>query len=201
MIEADIADRLNLSRTPVRGALQRLEREGYVRSVGSRARSRMVVSPLTREDVAELYAIIGHLEGLGARNTAALEEGTRLKVADRLTRLNKVLSTLARARRAEPNRIFETDLEFHRTILRAAAGPRLLEMHDAIQPQVERYWRLYSGAIVDELSHSVNEHEQIISALREGDADAAEKGLQVNWMKGLERLSRVIDSLGERGNW
>lgn len=201
MIEADIADRLHLSRTPVRGALHLLEREGYVTATGNQGKARMIVAPLTREDAQELYAIIGHLEGLGARQTAAMPPDERRAVTTRLKDLNRALSDLAAARRPEPNRIFELDLSFHRAILQAAAGPRLLELHARIQPQAERYWRLYAGAIVDELHRSVAEHNAIIAALNRGDADAAERALQVNWDNGLKRLARVIRSLGERGSW
>src|SRR5262244_3949894 len=66
IIEADLAARLGFSRTPVRGALQLLQREGYVIAGGNGAKNRMIVAPLTQEDSQELYGIIGHIEGLGA---------------------------------------------------------------------------------------------------------------------------------------
>ncbi len=201
MIEADIADRLGISRTPVRGALHWLQREGYVVSSGNGNRSRMIVAPLTKEDARELYAIIAHLEGLGARRTAQLPPKTRAKIVRELTKINMALAALSRAKRSEPNRIFELDLNFHRIIMEASAGPRLTDIHRTIQPQAERYWRLYAGAIVDKLDASVAEHNDIIKALGAGDPNKAEKGLQVNWQNGVERLSAVIDSLGERGSW
>lgn len=201
MIEADIADRLGLSRTPVRGALHWLQREGYVVSTGKRNKSRMIVAPLTKEDARELYTIIAHLEGLGARQTAQLAADMRLRIVRELKQINRHLAELSRAKRSEPNRIFELDLNFHRIIMEASAGPRLRDIHQSIQPQAERYWRLYAGAILDKLNESVAEHNNIINALARGDPNKAEKGLQVNWQNGLQRLSAVIDSLGERGSW
>src|ERR1700761_4285807 len=70
IVEGELAKRLNLSRTPARAALQWLQQEGYVREHRTANKSRMVVSPLTKEDAAELYAIIGRVEGLAGRNTA-----------------------------------------------------------------------------------------------------------------------------------
>ncbi len=201
MIEADIADRLGFSRTPVRGALHRLQREGYVVSTGKGNKSRMIVAPLTKEDARELYAIIAHLEGLGARQTAQLPAETRTKIVRELKEINRALADLCRAKRSEPNRIFELDLNFHRIIMEASAGPRLRDIHQTIQPQAERYWRLYAGAILDKLDESVAEHNDIIKALASGDPNKAERGLQVNWQNGVQRLSAVIDSLGERGSW
>jgi DNA-binding GntR family transcriptional regulator len=201
MIEADIADRLGLSRTPVRGALHWLQREGYVISSGKGNKTRMAVSPLTKEDARELYAIIAHLEGLGGRQTALMPASARLRLVSELKEINVSLAELSRAKRSEPNRIFELDLSFHRLIMEASAGPRLIDIHRTVQPQAERYWRLYAGAILDKLHASVAEHNNIIKALASGDPNKAEKGLQTNWQNGVERLSAVIDMLGERGSW
>ena len=201
MIEADIADRLGLSRTPVRGALHGLQRAGYVVSTGKGNKSRMIVAPLTKEDARELYTIIAHLEGLGARQTAQLPGPARLRIIRELKEINRHLADLSRTKRSEPTRIFELDLNFHRIIMEASAGPRLRDIHQTIQPQAERYWRLYASAILDKLNKSVAEHNNIIKALASGNPNRAEKGLQVNWQNGLRRLSAVIDSLGERGSW
>jgi DNA-binding FadR family transcriptional regulator len=47
----------------------------------------------------------------------------------------------------------------------------------------------------------VKEHNEIIRAISEGEPDAAERGIQLNWENGAERLAQVIDSIGERGSW
>jgi len=201
LIEAELADRLGFSRTPIRGALHWLQRERYVLASGNGAKSRLIVAPLTREDARELYSIIGHLEGLGARSTARLPSQARAGVLRQIAEYNAGLAELAQKHRSEANRIFELDMNFHRTIVEASAGPRLLELHKTIQPQAERYWRLYASAILDELDQSVAEHERIILAISAGDADAAEAGIQLNWNNGVKRLARVIESIGERGNW
>ena len=201
IIEADLAERLGYSRTPVRGALHWLQREGYVTTSGNSTKSRMIAAPLTKEDAQELYTIIGHMEGLGARLTAQLPAAGRAKALRKLKESNAGLAELASTRRTDPNRIFDLDMSFHTEIMMASAGPRLLQMHKATYPQAERYWRLYASAILDELSTSVAEHDQIITAISNGDPDAAEKGSQLNWENGAIRLSRVIDTIGERGSW
>jgi DNA-binding GntR family transcriptional regulator len=159
------------------------------------------VAPLTKEDARELYRIVGRVEGLAARQTAELKPAIRAGLAKKLRSLNDGLRDLARAGLPDPNRIFELDLSFHRNIVEPSAGPRLLTLHNAIKPQTERYWRLYASAIVDQLSVSVAEHAHIIRAIEEGDGDAAEHGVEINWQNGAERLCKVIDTLGERGSW
>jgi DNA-binding GntR family transcriptional regulator len=202
IIEADLASRLGISRTPIREALRLLQQEGFVthNSAGV-TKSRLVVAPLTKEDARELYWIVGRLEGLAARHTAALEPAVRAEAAKKLKSLNDGLSDIAQTGRGDPDRIFDLDRSFHRSIVEASAGPRLLALHNSIKLQTERYWRLYASAIVDRLRVSVAEHECIIRAIEEGDGDAAEHGLEVNWQNGAERLSKVIDTLGERGSW
>jgi DNA-binding GntR family transcriptional regulator len=201
IIEAELADRLGFSRTPIRGALHWLQREGYVVAAGNGSKSRMLVAPLTKEDARELYSIIGHLEGLAARLTSQLPAANRKEAIEQLEKYNTGLRELVRTRQSDASRIFELDMNFHRTVVEASAGPRLLELHRSVQPQAERYWRLYAGAILDELDKSISEHQRIVAAISEGDADAAERGIQINWENGVTRLSKVIDALGERGSW
>jgi DNA-binding GntR family transcriptional regulator len=74
-------------------------------------------------------------------------------------------------------------------------------LHRAIEPQTERHWRLYASSIIGELHLSVEEHEEIIDALVAGDCDRLERALSINWENGCQRLAKVIDLYGERGNW
>jgi DNA-binding GntR family transcriptional regulator len=201
LIEADLAERLGFSRTPIRGALHWLQRERYVIASSSGTKTRMIVAPLTKEDARELYSIIGHLEGLAARLTAQLPLADRNGVLRKLRECNTGLANLREKNRSQANQVFNLDLSLHRTIVEACAGPRLLELHKAVQPQAERYWRLYATAILDDLKKSVEEHRAIIHAISEGDADAAEAGIQANWSNGAQRLEKVIDMIGERGSW
>lgn len=201
IIETELAERLGVSRTPVRGALQLLQREGLVNGAGTGSKQRMLVAPLTKEDSRELYSIVGLVEGLAARLTAQLPASERERIVERLKSLNAGLEELARAHRRDPIRTFDLDRTFHRSIVEACAGPRLLDLHNSIQPQTERYWRLYASSIIDQLADSVAEHKAIIEAIARGDSKSAERALQLNWENGAERLSQVIDSLGERGSW
>jgi DNA-binding GntR family transcriptional regulator len=202
VVEADLADRLGVSRTPVRASLHRLQQEGYIQVCsGGKGKIKLAVAPLTQEDARELYSIVGHLEGLAGRSAARLEPEERIDVIRRLTESNGRLRELAEAGSGDPNVIFELDIGFHQTITDAGAGHRLRAMHSGIKPQTERYWRLYASSIVDQLGLSVGEHDVIIDAITRGDCDAAERALQMNWQNGSERLSRVIATLGERGSW
>jgi DNA-binding GntR family transcriptional regulator len=201
IVEGDLCEHLNMSRTPVRGALYLLQREGYVIEHRNGSKSRMIVAPLTKEDANELYPIIGRIEGLAGRRAAALPLDEREALAAQLRPVNGKLARIAQDRGNNGPDIFDLDHEFHRLLVGAGAGPRLQTLHQAIEPQTERYWRLYSSSIINELHVSVDEHTAIIDALLAGDADRLEQALSANWVKGCERLAAVIDIFGERGSW
>lgn len=202
LIEADLADRLHVSRTPIRAALHRLRQEGYIIVISdSGNKARLAVAPLTQDDARELYRVVGCLEGLAARSTAQLDAKKRQAVVAKLREYNHGLQELAEKHRADPNLTFELDMSFHEAIIDAGAGPRLRAIHAAIKPQTERYWRLYASAIIDQLGISVGEHLTIMSSIEAGDFETAEKAMQLNWHMGSERLSQVIETLGERGSW
>jgi len=200
ILEADLAERLNMSRTPVRGAIHWLQREGYILEHRNIKKSRMIVAPLTKEDANELYLIIGHLEGIAGRGVVDLPSSERKALCIQLRKLNASLSDISQGH-GQPNEIFELDRNFHRLIVKHGAGARLTTLHKAIEPQTERYWRLYASSIIKDLHLSVKEHDEIVRAIETGDADRVEAGLQQNWLKGAERLGHVIDVFGERGSW
>ncbi|HEU5466917.1 MAG TPA: GntR family transcriptional regulator, partial [Gemmatimonadales bacterium] len=199
LVEVEIAERLGVSRTPVREALTRLEREGYV-ATPSGKRARPMVAPLTKDDVSELLYIVGDLEGLAARRAALLPDTPRRTLLKSLTRINQSFLRAAK-KRADFNRLYEADEEFHRKYVEAGAGPRLRALHEAVKPQAERYIRMYVSLLAGEAPVSAGEHQAIISAIRAGDAPAAERAVQTNWRHAAERLSRAVGDAGERGSW
>ncbi len=201
IIERELASRLGISRTPIRSALQRLQQEGYIVSSENGKQARLSIAPLTIEDARELLSIVATVEGLAAAEAAGLPSQARRTLSQLLRRLNSDLQDAAEAARPDPPLIFELDRDFHRSYVEAAAGPRLLTLHNAIKPQAERYNRLYTTALVSEIHTSAEEHEEIVLGIAEGDAERAERAVRTNFGNAAERLSGVIVTLGERGSW
>ena len=201
IIESDIADRLGLSRTPPRSALHRLQQEGYVVALERTKERRLSVSPLTQSDAMELFQIVGQLEGLAARAAADRPATERAEIVTRLRTLNADLASAGRATPANPQRLFDLDVAYHRIYVEAGAGARLLSLHNSIKPQAERYARLYVNSLMDEIATSVSEHEVINQTIAAGDPDAAQRSVESNWRNAARRLSKVIGAHGERGSW
>lgn len=194
--ERTVAERLNVSRTPVRSALHRLQQEGYISSTGGPGEPRLIIAPMTREDGEELYLLLGNLEGLAARTAAELPAARRRALAARMREPNKELSLLLKERR-EVIRMFDLDLEFHRTFVEEVGGPRMIALHRALRPQIERYVRAYVGPLPD----SVGEHEAMIRAISRGDGKAAQLATEANWQQATDRLVAIISEYGDRGAW
>jgi len=199
--ENDVATRLQLSRTPVRAALQRLQQQGFLKLVPIGNSLRPVVSPLTAEDLTELFHIAGALEGLAARLAATLPERRRMALLSTMELIHGRLQAAAQTQPPSIRDAGEQHVRFHRTYVDAAAGPRLKDQLDSIQPQVERYERMYTSVLIGEFSSSMREHEAIIEAFRSGDPDRAEAAVVSNWRNGAERYLGVVRTLGDRGAW
>jgi len=200
IVETEVAERFGVSRTPVRAAFQRLEREGYVVASPTH-QARMTVAPLTREDVGELLEIVGELEGLAARSAAGLPDPERERLTKDLATLNADFRRAASARGAQPGKLYELDEKFHRRYVEAGAGSRLRSLHDAVKPQAERYIRMYIALLLDTVATAGTEHDAIVDAIRTGNSGAAQRAVQTNWRHAADRLVRAIEVMGEQGNW
>jgi DNA-binding GntR family transcriptional regulator len=159
------------------------------------------VAPLTRDDVYELLNIVGALEGLGSRSAAQLGPNERRNLVRDLKSLNAEFHRAGKALPIDHSSLYDADQRFHRRIIEASAGPRLLALHDAVKPQAERYIRMYISMLTGDIRTSVYEHDIITAAIDEGRADDAELAVQVNWRHAADRLSKVIAMAGERGSW
>lgn len=201
IVETDVSQRLGVSRTPVRGALQRLQQEGYIVDSPALQQSRPTVAPLTREDAHELFSILAEVEGLAARFAAAKPAVLREKLCVELTSINAQFRKAADAKQQNHNRLWELDEKFHRRYVEVAAGPRLLALFEAVKPQAERYERIYVSLLSRDLTPSVTEHTHIIRAIKSGNVDGAQAAVQTNWRNAAERLATVITNVGERGQW
>jgi DNA-binding GntR family transcriptional regulator len=201
LIETELSARLGVSRTPVRAALQRLQQEGFVGAARAGRMLRAIVAPLTADDMREVFVMVGALEAVAARLAAALDGPRRQALADGMAGLAEELRAAAAARPPDLARAQELHARFHRACVNAASGPRLLAELDVLQPQAERYERIYTTAIICAFDEAASEHAAIIDAVRAGDGDAAEAAVAQNWRGCADRYAQVVTVLGERGNW
>lgn len=173
--ETRIAETLGVSRTPMREALFKLEREGFLRQDLAKGFS---VQPLSEREVREIYPILWTLEGLALCLTgkmATLE----------LPELHQINRKLAQAQDAESWRKWDT--QFHETIVKNCGNARLLELIHYHRHLVARYERAYMQNL-ELVAVSAQQHHTILLALEQDDVKAAAVALEENWQYGIQAL-------------
>jgi DNA-binding GntR family transcriptional regulator len=182
LVESRLAERLGVSRTPVREALFRLHQEGFVLTSAGRGFS---VTPLDEKEARELFPILSALEGLALSLTGPL---LALDV-EALREANQALAPLGR----KPLEAIEADTAFHQLLLRRCPNRSLLEMVDGVRRRLLRYEYVY---MADEtlIDVSTAQHEAIIDRISQCDFDGAAKALDTNYESGkalvLSKLRR-----------
>ncbi len=160
LIERDLADQLGVSRVPVREALRMLEAEGMVHTV---PRKGVVVNRLSRRDVEELFDVREALEVMGCRRAA--EHGTEegfLELKDLLGQARAAVEA------GDPALIAQANAAFHEQITVLADNHALAALMEPLRSRMR--WLF---AQTDDPGHTVEEHEELFSAIVSRDADAA----------------------------
>src|SRR5689334_16090330 len=167
----DLAERLGVSLTPVRGAIQQLATEGLV---DIRPRSGTFVASLTVQDVDETFRIRCALECLAARDAIH-------KFSDRDVRhLKELLRALKKPVRSEEDRAAhdKNNTELHKTIIRASGNRRLQDMYEGLNAHL-RIARIHADQSdwITRVRKEHAEHEAIVAAIERRDSTALEKAL------------------------
>lgn len=193
--EAVLAAHFRVSRPVLRAALERLRADGLVVSVrGSGSYVQPVRAAAAAQEVAP-GADLGHiLHGVELRLVlepeAAALAALRRSAAD-LERLQETLAAFGRATAAgEPTHAH--DYGFHEAIARATANPRLLQVMQALEYDVDRavqVWRRLGRMKPSMRLHdAVDEHQAILQCIRERDAEGARRAMRSHVEKARLRM-------------
>lgn len=199
IIETELAERLALSRTPLRSALHRLLQEGWVTGSDTGRQLRLRVAPTTEEDAAQLYEMIGAVEGLAARWVAGAPAAPRADLVRELESINEEMRQAATGTNPDPKRVFDCHSRFHLRLVEAAGAPRLSVLHGALKPQSDRYRLVYGSALVPVAGEAAVEHEAVLRALARAEPEEAERRARANWSNAARRMRGIIAAQGSRG--
>ncbi len=177
--DVELAERLGVSRMPIREALNRLADEGLVEMSANRWTR---VSPLDPEDAKRIYPIIWSLERLAVR-LAGPNLGSREIAA--MTRSNARLRAALETH--DPVLASRADAEFHQVYIDAAGNPELVKILAGLKVKLRRLEVAYFGGSLV-ASRSIEEHEAVIEAIRRGDIELAADAVRQNWQQSFERI-------------
>lgn len=179
LVESELAERLGVSRTPVREALQRLETQSMLTRDG---RS-LIVASLDHNQLAELYAVRTELEGLAARLAARHATDEEIRVLKAMVHDDRELVN-------RPRDLAKANKRFHRQIHLASHNRFLVQQLDL----VHRSMALMSSTSLAADGRSevaLAEHDQIVSAIEARDGEAAYQALKTHISRAFETRLRV----------
>ena len=168
ILEQEWADRLQMSRTPVREGVKRLEHEHLARRIGQRA---VLVSEVSVGEFLEICEIRGLLEGYAARAAADKVNSQDLdKFEEEFAVLDVPTPTAETVHRAS-----RVDREFHQLILDAAGNQELIVIMSRLNDMINR---LRFALTPTRYHDSLREHRAILDALRGRDAEGAQLAMR-----------------------
>ncbi len=182
LIEAELAEQLQVSRTPIRDSLLRLAGEGLVLS----RRRGWVVREHTADEIAEIYGVRLALEGYAARLAATLGDEDAIA---------KIVSVHQRGAddqvRGARERLVDDNDDLHDAIIDAAGNARLKAL---ISQSCEYFFNhrvadLYSDT---EATQSIDEHDAVVKAIVARDGDAAEAAMRRHVSEALRLIRAKI---------
>jgi DNA-binding GntR family transcriptional regulator len=171
IVETTLAEQLGISKTPVRDALQELEREGFVARILYKG---TYVTDVSIKDIAEVFQLRAVLEGLAARLAAPLFADRELdEIGQYLTAAEAALAD------GDPIVCSENGRKLHYAIIdkSEAENPRLARIIRNLDDHVRRF-RALSDRISGRLHKSVEEHRRVLAALYDRDPGAAEQAMR-----------------------
>ena len=179
--EEDVGARLSLSRTPVREALRKLEADGIVEH---RPRIGAIVRTLSHTEVVELYEMRQVLERTAAEMAAKHASAAEI---DELEELNAAIAKAV----ADPALAASINQQFHRCIYLSTRNRFLLESARALNNAL---LLLGPTTLADEARITVvcRQHQDIIEAIRNGDAEAAGASAETHLQTSLRHRLSVM---------
>ena len=164
-LEQELADLLNVSRTPIREALVRLANEGLVEI---RRRHGMRVLPMSGQDMREIYAILTALEA-----EVAAEVARRGLTEAEVVAFRQSVDDMETALEKDDLRAWaDADARFHRDLVGASSNQRLRNVISQYWEQAHRV-RMLTLRLRPKPTQSTREHHDLIDAIEARDPDAA----------------------------
>jgi len=183
LTETEVAKRINVSTTPVREAFRRLATEGFIKIEpwkGARVRD------LAEREVIDTYQCREAVEGYVCRLAAINMDAEGIK---------RLRSLLARSKNIErANAIVELNSTFHHVIMEYARNEKLTGMLGLFQNMIMHH-RHITAYIDERRKQMCKEHEDIVNALEQRDADRAEKEMRLHVQNAYQYYIACQDNL------
>jgi DNA-binding GntR family transcriptional regulator len=184
LVEASLAKQLNISRTPVRGALKRLSYEGLVEF--STNRGAQIIKP-TEEEIRQTFAVRAQLEKMAA--SLAAQKASKADVAE----LKRLTGEEEKAFKEQKTRMgqaqyYEINNALHLHIAKIAGNDVLNSHIEDLLFKTTVYLILFDPYDQMAFNPSPGEHKEIVTYLAQGDGPGAEEAMAKHLMTSLDGM-------------
>jgi DNA-binding GntR family transcriptional regulator len=184
LTDAELAESLAVSRTPVREALQLLEVQGLVSMHPGKETK---VTSIEKDDILKMYSTLAALHSLAAEFTATTV------LPEQIETLKDLNLQFAKAiESGQPYQAMELDEQFHNLIVDASDNAYIASFSASLQIHVRRFKYVFLKQPVTATSASEQEHSAIIAALERRDAEAASAMMKQNLIRPMHELYALI---------
>ena len=182
--ESRLADALGISRTPVREAIHKLEREGLLyQSPGGG----FFVAGLTQNDIEETFGIRSVLESYAAKLAAIKHMEEDIAPLE-----EKIKEYQLYFDKKDTDALLRINTEFHDLLYALSRSPRLIKMINDLKDQIYRFRRVILK--VEEMAKASNEdHKLMIDLIRKRDAEGVEKIVREHILRGQTVVRQEFD--------
>ncbi len=185
LMEVQMAERLGVSRTPIREAIRKLELEGLVIML---PRKGAYVADLSLKDITDVLEIRAALEGLAA-GLASLriseEEIEELETV--AVRFHKAIE------KDNIEAMIENDIKFHDIIFKAARNEKLIQLSSNLREQVQRFREMYISK-ANKAKELADEHYELADAISKRDIDLSERLARKHIENAENYIIKLIES-------
>jgi len=182
ILDKDLAERLGVSRTPVREALRRLEDKELIESAANRWTR---VARISLKEPEKFYPIIWTLEELAIAESIALLDEEDFRQMEAINR-----SLQKATRNNDPVTASWADVEFHQIYIAKSANDHLISILRDLKIKFRRIEVCYFGG-AHSADESFQEHNKILEALKDRDLAGAQHLIRTNWQNSLKRLQTL----------
>lgn len=183
LMEVQLAQKMGVSRTPVREAIRKLELEGFVKMI---PRKGAHVAKLSVKDIMDVLEVRASLDGL-----ATLLAAERITESE-LKELKHVQGQFDNyVEKDNLQGIIKKDVEFHDVIYKASKNDKLIQISNNLREQVYRFRVIYLKDFRS-TKEVIREHMEIYQAISNRDPDAARKAAEKH-IKNQELM--IVDAI------
>jgi len=184
LIEEQLADQVGISRTPVREAFHKLERDELVTRL---PKGGFAVREFTKEDVEEIFGIRSALESYAAYLATVHMAADKISILER-----KLKESEDALERGDNDKVVQLHTEFHDLLYKCCKSRKLVEMINTFRDYFYRY-RPALLHIEDGISYSNQDHRQMLEAMKKKNPRLAERLVRKHLARGKELVLREID--------